>query len=289
MAVAEVRAGRWGRIRPGAYLPTAEGVGPYADLHRGALARIAAVDARLASEHVLSHSSAALLWGLPLIGDGSPVHIIQSVSPRHTSADIRRHRHRLGEGDVVELDGRRVTSLVRTVADCASSLRAQDGLVLTDAALRRGLDREACVELLRRREGHRGVRRAIDVLGHADDGAESPGESRLRHVALRAGLPVPETQIVVETSEGTAWGDLGWPEWRLIAEYDGVAKYTARSSAADVVLKERRREVVIERAGWNVVRATAADLRRPDALVAELIRRAPAGTCDRLRPRVWLA
>ena len=289
MALTEVRAGRWERIRPGAYLPVVEALEPYVDLHRRALARIVAVDAGLDTEHALSHESAALLWGLPLIGDGSTVHLTQVIAQHRGSADVRRHRHRLSDGDVVELDGRRVTSLARTVADCASSLPAQDGLALADSALRRGLDRAECLDLLRGRVGHRGVRRAMAVLGLADDGAESPGESRLRHVVLRAGLPVPQTQVLVETREGSAWGDLGWPEWRLIAEYDGVAKYTVRSTAAAAVLKERRREVAVEREGWRVVRVTSADLRRPEALVAELIRRAPPGTRERLRPRVWLA
>ena len=237
---------------------------------------------------MLSHQSAALLWGLPLIGDGSTVHVVQAVPSGRCSPDTRRHRHLLLDSEIVEVDGRRLTSLARTVADCASMLPPQDGLVLADAALRRGLVREECMELLRARVGHRGVRRATTVVELADDGAESPGESRLRHMVLRAGLPVPRTQVLVETREGPAWGDVGWPQWRLIAEYDGVAKYTAGSTAAEAVLKERRREIAIERAGWRVVRATAADLRRPEALLAEILQRAPAGARQALQPRRWL-
>jgi len=288
MAVAEIRAGRWERLRPGAYLAVVPSADRWADVHRRALARIAAVDAQLGVRHALSHDSAALLWGLPLIGDGSIVHIIQAVAPHRGPGDVRRHRQHLRDDDVVELDGRRVTSLSRTIADCASSLRAQDGLVLADAALRLGLDREECGEMLRSRSGQRGVRRATEVLSLADDGAESPGESRLRHMVLRAGLPAPQTQVLVETQDGPVWGDVGWPEWRVLAEYDGVAKYTATSTAAAAVLRERRREVAIERQGWRVLRATAADLHRPDPLVAALIRWAPPGTRDHVRPRPWL-
>ncbi|WP_372594605.1 hypothetical protein [Actinotalea sp.] len=333
MAIAEIRAGRWERVRPGAYLVAepapaagaaraaapasgaagaaraaapasgaARAQGPkrpagpapsaaadsWAEVHRRALARIAAVDAQLTVRHVVSHESAALLWGLPLIGDGAVVHVIQSVAPHRGRGDVRRHRQHLGEDEVVELDGRRVTSLARTIADCACSLPARDGLVLADSALRLGLDRERCDEMLRRRVGQRGVRRAIEVLSLADDGAESPGESRLRHVLLRAGLPAPQTQVLVETDDGPAWGDLGWPEWRVLAEYDGVAKYTAESTAAAAVLRERRREVAIERQGWRVLRASAADLRRPGPLVAALLRSAPPAARVRLRPRPWL-
>lgn len=289
LSAAAVRAGRWERIRPGAFLPVDATLGEHARRERRALARVLAADAQLRVDHVISHQSAALLWGLPLVGDGSAVHLIQEVSPKRGAPDLRRHRHRLGAGDAVMLGGRRVTSLARTVADCAALLPAPQGMVLADAALRRGLDRGECLAILERNPRGRGARKAAAVVGLADDGAESPGESRLRCVLLRCGLPAPVTQVRVSTAEGDAWGDLGWPGWRLLAEYDGVAKYTAGSAAAaEVVLRERRREAMIEREGWRVVRATAADLRTPRPLLTALLRVAPAGTRERLEPRIWL-
>ncbi len=287
-AAAEVRLGRWERLRPGAFLTHVPDLDYFAQLERRALARVAAVDAQLSVDHVVSHQSAALLWGLPLIGDGSTVHVIQRTAAHRGRPDLRRHRHRLASGDVVELDGLPVTSLERTVADCACALPASDGVVLADAALRRGMARQACTEILLRRSGQRGVRKALTVLELADDGAESPGESRLRHLVLRAGLPVPQTQVRVETTDGPAWGDLGWEEWRLLAEYDGATKYTARSSAAGAVLRERRREVLIERCGWRVVRATRSDQRYPHAFVEEVLRLAPPQARAALCPRPWL-
>ena len=238
--------------------------------------------------HVISHESAALLWGLPLVGDGSTVHVIQEVTPHRGRNDLRRHRHRLTDRDVVALDGRLVTTLERTVADCAAGLPARDGLVLADAALRRGLDRAACLDRLERRTGRRGTRRALAVLELADEGAESPGESRMRHLVLRAGLPVPRTQVRVETADGPAWGDVGWPEWQLLAEYDGAAKYAARSTASASVLRERRRELAIERREWHVTRATSADMHRPGPFLESLLRFVPEQVRTTLRPRVWL-
>lgn len=288
VVAAKVRSGDWERIRPGAYIMRADGLDRFALVERHALARVAAVDAKLTVEHVLSHESAALLWGLPLVGDGSTVHVIQQVTPHRGHEDVRRHRHRLAAEDVVELAGRTVTTLERTVADCASTLPARDGLVIADAALRRGLDRDRCRELLHRRRGRRGVQKGLAVVELADEGAESPGESRMRHLVLRAGLPVPQTQLRVDTAEGSAWGDLGWPEWLVLAEYDGAAKYTARSSAPTAVLKERRREVAIERCGWRVARATSRDLHRPRAFLDSVLQLAPDGVRSELRPRPWL-
>lgn len=259
VAAARVRAGEWERVRPGAFVSRIPDADRWARSERLALARIAAVEAKLAVPHVLSHQSAALLWGLPSVDDGHVVHVIQQVSSHRGPADLVRHAHHLEQADVVELGGRRVTTLERTVADCLASLPSADGLVLADAALRRGLHRGRTATILTRAPGRRGVRSALEVLSLADDGAESPGESRLRHVLLRVGFPPPETQVLVPTEEGDVWGDLGWRGWRVLAEYDGAAKYTASSAAADAVLRERRREVLIERRGWRVVRASAAD------------------------------
>ena len=287
-----VGSGSWVRVRRGAFVAESDEADepePFARLTRQALARIAAVDRQLRAPHVISHQSAALLWGLPYVDDGTRVHVVQRSAPhRRGAADVVRHHHELASGDVVTLAGVRVTTLERTVLDCAMSLSAQDGLVLADAAMRRGLEQASCLARLGTWAGRRGLRTAIAVLELADDGAESPGESRLRHVVLRAGFPPPQTQVRVPTPEGDAWADIGWPEWRVLAEYDGRAKYTADGSAADAVLRERRREVLLEREGWRVVRATGADLARPASLVTAILRHCPAGTASRLQPRPWL-
>ena len=87
--------------------------------------------------------------------------------------------------------------------------------------------------------GARGVRRARTVIELADDGAESPGETATRFVVLRAGLPVPRTQIEVTTRLGTFWADLGWEEWRVLVEYDGrlTLAVPGTSFTADLVLE----------------------------------------------------
>ena len=114
------------------------------------------------------------------------------------------------------------------------------------------------------------------LLAVADDGAESPGETLARLAILRLGVVPPVTQVPVETGLGTFWADLGWPECRVVGEYDGVAKYTARGDAADAVLREKRRQEAIEEAGTAVLRVVAEDCRRPDPLLRRLRRVLPA-------------
>lgn len=74
---------------------------------------------------------------------------------------------------------------------------------------------------------------------------------------------------------GDCWADLGWPEWRVLVEYDGTAKYTARGTASDAVLAEKRRQEAIEEAGWRVIRLTSEDLRAPTGLHRRLARVLP--------------
>lgn len=275
----------WRRIRRGAYAELAP-ADRWDSLRDRQLALIAAAHRQLTGHHVVSHESAALLWGLPMTPGSSRTHVIRRRPPSATApADLVQHVMVLGHHDVVERDGILVTSLERTVVDCAMSADPRSGLILADAGLRRGLDRGAALDRLTDVATRRGKARALAVLTHADPGAESAGESAARHLVLAAGLPAPETQVRVETPDGTFWSDLGWPDWRVLAEYDGAGKYTATSGAADAVLRERRREVLLEREGWRVFRVTAADLAAPDATVRALLRLAPAGAADRLTPR----
>ena len=253
-----VRDGAWVRVRPGAFVEAGHLTG--GDLPRTlALARFAALRTQLSGDSVLSHESAALLWGLPTLRTPTVTHIIQPYGARAAaSPDVVRRRRRLVPDDVTELCGIRVTTLERTVVDCAMSGPVRGGVVVADAALRRGADLERCERLLASLPGRRGVVRARMALEIADDGAESAGESLARVALLAVGLPRPQTQVPVETHLGTFWADLGWTALRALAEYDGRGKYEGRP--ADVVAAEKRREDALLDGGWRLLRLTKEDL-----------------------------
>jgi len=119
----------------------------------------------------------------------------------------------------------------------------------------------------------RGVRRLRSVLGLLDAGAESPQESRLRLVLVRAGLPPPQTQIVVP--ELRVRVDMGWPRWRVAVEYDGVQHWLdAAQRAWDI-----ERIALLEAVGWSVVRVSAAMLQRPGMIVERVRTRLRASGC----------
>ena len=192
--------------------------------------------------------------------------------------------------DLVRHGGRPVTSLVRTVFDCARTLRPLEGLVVADAALRRGIDRRHLDGLLAG-PPRRGLVRARAIVALADGGAESPGESATRFAVLRHGLPAPTTQVLVRTRLGTFRADMGWLDGRLLVEFDGFVKNSALASGdpARVVFDEKRRQEAIEEEGWKVLRVTASDLRDEKALIARIRRFVPRGVAVRTvrRPELW--
>ncbi len=280
-----LRAGDAFRLRRGAYLvdgPRSPTPPDPAARRRVELARIEAVARQLAVGTVISHTSAALVWGLPLWSRPDMVHVVQRHVPgRRKDAGVARHRTTLGADEVVVRHGVPVTSLARTVLDCLRTLPARDGLVVADAALRAGADRDDLTRRLTETSG-RGVVRARAVVAAADGGAESPGESVTRFELLRHGLPAPRTQLVVPTRLGVFRADMGWEEWRLLVEFDGLVKYGELSGGdpARVLFQEKRRQEAIEEEGWRVLRVTSPDLRRGAELVARVERAVP----DRLRP-----
>lgn len=276
---ARLRTREWHRVGRGAYVSTTVA----ADLRAVALARIVGVHQRLRGPHVFSHASAALLWGLGLWSVPDQVHVYQSCRPGTGQArDVRRHLGPIDAAAVTTLAGLPVTTLSRTAVDCARQMRPLPGLVVMDAALRAGADRHDLLELVCVGATGRGMARAREIAALADGGAESPQESALRFVLLRAGLPQPDTQVRVDSRLGTFWGDLGWERWRTLLEYDGRSKYTGR----EVLIEEKRRHDAIVEAGWRILRVTKEDLRTPTALVTRVTRLLPADIRLTRRPHL---
>lgn len=266
---ARLRAREWHRVGRGAYVSTTVAT----DVRDAALARIVGVHHRLRGQHAFSHASAAMLWGLPLWSVPAQVHVYQSCRPGTGQAgDVRRHLGPIDAAAVTTLAGLPVTTLPRTAVDCARDMRPLPGLVVMDAAVRAGARLEDLLALIHLDPTGRGMRRALELATLADGGAESPQESALRFVLLRAGLPQPDTQVRVDSRLGTFWGDLGWERWRTLLEYDGRSKYTGR----EALIEEKRRHDAIVEAGWRILRVTKEDLRAPSALLTRVSRLLPA-------------
>ncbi|MEV7972833.1 hypothetical protein [Cellulomonas sp. NPDC089187] len=268
------RRGELVRVRRGAYARIPRG-SPLEQKTAQASARIHAVAAQLSDAVTVSHDSAALLWGLPLLGVPTRTHVIQRSRPGgHRDPTVVRHRMALEADEQTTLHGVRITTLERTVVDCVCSMSARAGLVVADAALRSGVDWEVIAALLDRRQGRRGIAMARLVWQRADGGAESPGETLTRAALLDAGLPAVTTQIAVRTRRGTFRIDLGWPDWRVGIEFDGKVKYTSAMAgdSVDALFREKQRHDALTEAGWRLLRVTWDDLRSPPTLAARAVR-----------------
>ncbi|AEG44962.1 Transcriptional regulator, AbiEi antitoxin, Type IV TA system [Isoptericola variabilis J7] len=271
-----VRRGELARVRRGRYVtPTAVDRGQALQREARVLAMTAAVATSLRTEYWFSHETAALLHGLAVHGLREQVHVTHAWRPPSREAvgiPLVRHAVALPERDRAVVLGRPVTSLERTMVDCARLLPGARALVVADSALRAGADLDLVATILEEAAGHRGVRQARRVVGLADVRAESPGESILRWIVHEAQLDAPELAVEATTWRGTYWIDVAWPDLTVGIEFDGAVKYSGGryGDPRQRLLEEKQRHDALTEAGWVLLRVTWDDLRRPDLLVARI-------------------
>ncbi len=195
-----------------------------------------------------------------------------SQQPQRT-AGPSRSGDRLEEDEVTLVDGVPVTSPARTALDLGCWYPMDKAVAAIDALMRATDLKLADVEALPQRyPARRGIRRARVAMGLADPGAQSPKETWLRLLLVRAGLPRPQTQIAISDEFGDviAYLDMGWDEVKVAVEYDGEQHRTdLRQYTWDI-----RRLEMLERRGWIVIRVVAGDrqediLRRVRAALAQ--------------------
>lgn len=124
-----------------------------------------------------------------------------------------------------------------------------------------------------------GTRKVQLVVRLADGGAASPGETRSRYIFWTQNLPAPVLQFPVHDEDGCLVGisDFGWPEHKLLGEFDGKVKYgrllSPGQEPGDVVFAEKRREDRIrEVTQWRVARLVWDDLAQPRVVGARFAR-----------------
>ncbi|WP_421741043.1 hypothetical protein [Cellulomonas sp.] len=208
------------------------------------------------------------------------MHLARDVPRNVVAARVHAHEwRRVARGVYVPTDG---PSSARADA-LATSLPPLAGLVIVDAALRAGLDRAELDARAAAASGRRGSVRGLSVLGVADGGSESAWESACRFTLVRAGLPIPHTQVPVRTRLGTFWADMGWPEWKVLLEYDGRTKYAGRQD--EEFMREKRRHDAVVEEGWRLLRVTRDDVRHPASLIRRVAAALPSSATTTLRAR----
>ncbi|WP_068181425.1 DUF559 domain-containing protein [Mycobacterium sp. UM_CSW] len=223
----------------------------------------AAVKARaawLSTGATLGGLSAAAVYGTKWLDAAAPAEIVRVN--RHNQPGMVVHSYRLAGDEMQTVWGMPATTPARTAFDIGRTRPVATAVPILDALLNAtGIKPEDVVAFLDRHPKAKGSRRLRTALELADGGAESPQETRLRLLLVDAGLPKPETQI--EFPNLRIRVDMGWREWKVAVEYDGIQHFADRYQRSWDI----ERIAMLEAAGWTVVRVSAEMLSRPKALV----------------------
>jgi very-short-patch-repair endonuclease len=212
---------------------------------------------------VLSHRSAALLWGLQTVEAAWIEMTVQNQRGRKREG-LLAHRCDLPASDVTTEHDIRLTTPGRTLIDLAD--------VLTERGLERAFDQADYLRLdctgLRPLPGRTGLGRLQRVLADHTPGStltRSELEEVLLALCRRSGLPRPEVNVDIEGH----LSDFVWRSERLIVEADSRAAHTTLAAFEN----DRLRDADLLTAGWRVLRVTDGRLTTQPQAVATQLRR----------------
>ncbi|WP_462419070.1 type IV toxin-antitoxin system AbiEi family antitoxin domain-containing protein [Kytococcus sp. Marseille-QA3725] len=273
-ATALVRKGALVRVSRGAYVEGARWA--RADKRERHALRATAIARTWADGTAVSHASAALLHGLPLLVFPPVVQ-----GSRTDGGQNRRRRtysvYRAYPGvEPVLLRGVPAVPAAHAALGVVDRHGLEAGVVVMDAAVHGGLVTfEGLSELLARCRFHPVHARAAAALRLVDGATESPGETRTRLVLRRLGFAV-RSQVDVVGPEGVWLGraDFVMEGERVVIEFDGMVKYREHGRLA---VEDKGRDLAMQRAGYEVVRLVWSDLSEPEKvrqMVEEAVRRA---------------
>ncbi|HLS45666.1 MAG TPA: type IV toxin-antitoxin system AbiEi family antitoxin domain-containing protein [Ornithinicoccus sp.] len=227
----------------------------------------------LVPDGVLSHGTALLAHGIPVITVPPEVRLQRPLSPGvQRKGQVRRQGIVI---DATQTPTTMTTSYGPTVPVGTAILQhakargVEEGLASADAAVRAALVPPR--ELREQASSDMGPhsRRARQVADLADGRIESVGESRLRFVCSLGGVDVvPQATIRDESGTFVARVDFRVRGTNVLLEFDGRVKYAAANGSA--LWDEKRREDRLRRLGYVVVRVVWADLADPMALIARI-------------------
>ena len=182
--------------------------------------------------------------------------------------------------------------------DCTFDLPAREAICVVDSAVRslarpsrfHPEDSEQRMDAVQRRleqmvaaQGpRRGARRARAVLRITSGLAESPGESVLRWFVRALGLPAPRLQARIADPDLSRFyfPDEVWPEFKVLAEFDGQLKYTS----PEELWREKQRHDALVRMGWHTERFIWSDVGDLDALRHRVLTLFPPAAARLWRP-----
>jgi very-short-patch-repair endonuclease len=219
---------------------------------------------------VLSHWSAAALWGLR---SNARERIDVTVSHRsRSSPDVHRHISQVLTDERTVEEKIPVTTAPRTIFDLAAT-EPIDVVVslLREMEYRELRDRLSLRDLAERYPGRRGVRKVRAALKRLEE--EPPGRKRSRLEERFApflrlySMPLPRFNDWIVLGGKNYQVDCHWPDLRQIVELDGWGGHSTRTAFREDRARDRRLRV----AGYSVTRITWNQLDdEPEAVATDL-------------------
>lgn len=251
------QAGRLHRVHRGVY-----SVGnPRLTRHGRCLAAVAACG----PEALLSHSSAAWLWGL--LPECPKKVEVTVTTRRHRRASIHVHFASLTDDDRNRREAIPVTAVPRTLLDLAATGPSSR----LDRAIQRAerldlLDLAAIDTLLRRDKGCPGSKILHEAMAIYRDPvfARSRPERLFLSLVKKAGLPRPAINTYVAGHEVDAY----WERERFAVEVDGWNAHRGRSAFEQDPVRQEE----LKLAGIDSIRLTARRVEREPDVVAGRLR-----------------
>jgi very-short-patch-repair endonuclease len=222
---------------------------------------------------VLSHRSAAALWGL-ITYEGKAE--IAAPANRRKRGGLHARRANLEPDEQTLYRAVPVTTVARTLLDLGAVTSAERvrSAVQEAEALRLFDLRQVqlLVDRYPRRRGTAAIREAVRVVADSVGRTRLELEERFRSLVLKANLPAPVYNETLELGEITIQPDAYWPDQGLIVELDSRT-FHGTSTAFE---HDRLRDQHALASGLRVMRITWAHLERSESRTVRNLRRALA-------------
>ena len=235
------------------------------------------------SEGVLSHYSAAALWGFIEWDGRSPEVLVIAESSRARPGLKVRRTAALERKDIKRHRGVSVTSPARTLLDLAAVLDYQPlRRTVRRAQALNHVNVPQIVEVLNRLGARAGAPKLRRVVAKGPAPTRTELEDVVLDLIVRGGLAHPQVNVPLTLDGRRIVPDFRWPAQRLVVEADGAASHdndVARENDAE-------RQAVLEAHGEQVLRVT---WRQAISSPAQTIDRIRSAGAPRGRPGAGLS
>lgn len=238
----------------------------WARMRELAVARALSFHERLRPGVVFSHTTAAQLHGFylpPRLAADLRVHVAtETESLRPRTRGVRHHLVPTGRVKVTKVDSLTATAPLDTWCMLAPLLTVDELITIGDQLVQRQSPLATVDDLhsaVRRHAGRHGVRKLRVAVPSVRPRTDSPKETELRLLLVRAGLPEPSINAPVVDHAGNRirLGDLVYERERILIEYDGALhRDNEVQFHKDVDDLERAME-----SGWRVIKVDKFMLR----------------------------